>query len=112
MPVPEAVSKPHFLLNCHSERSEESRIFNELRSFTSYKDDGKIGLATADRGPLPRSPACKNSVGLEVLAGRCRREREPERPQAFNILITIPKILWWGNRAEKTLALGKLLAIL
>jgi len=33
----EAVSKPQFAPNCHSERSEESRIFETLRSFTAFR---------------------------------------------------------------------------
>jgi hypothetical protein len=30
---------------CHSERSEESRLFNKLRSFTSFRMTRKRGFA-------------------------------------------------------------------
>jgi hypothetical protein len=33
----EAIAKSQFHQDCHSERSEESRIFKELRSFTSFR---------------------------------------------------------------------------
>jgi hypothetical protein len=33
----QAISKPAYCLACHSERSEESTNFNELRSFTSFR---------------------------------------------------------------------------
>jgi hypothetical protein len=32
----EAIAKPQSAQKCHSERSEESRIFSDLRSFTSF----------------------------------------------------------------------------
>jgi hypothetical protein len=34
----------------HSERSEESRIFNNLRSFTTFRMAGKMSFAIASRG--------------------------------------------------------------
>jgi len=33
----ETIAKPRFAQKCHSEQSEESRIFMDLRSFTSFR---------------------------------------------------------------------------
>ncbi|MGB8874226.1 MAG: hypothetical protein WCC75_12615, partial [Desulfobaccales bacterium] len=43
----EAIAKPRFAQKCHSERSEESRIFNDLRSFTPLRMTVKTGFAIA-----------------------------------------------------------------
>jgi hypothetical protein len=43
----EAISKPRFLGYCHSERSEESRIFKWLRSFTPSRMTEKTGFEIA-----------------------------------------------------------------
>jgi hypothetical protein len=40
----QAISKPQLLGYCHSERSEESRIFNWLRSFTPFRMTEKTGF--------------------------------------------------------------------
>ncbi len=41
--------KPRFAHKCHSERSEESRIFLDLRSFTSFRMTVKSGFAIGSR---------------------------------------------------------------
>jgi len=43
----QVISKPKLLPNCHSERSEESHLFSELRSFTPFQDDKKTGFEMA-----------------------------------------------------------------
>jgi hypothetical protein len=43
----QAISKPQLLKYCHSERSEESRIFNWLRSFTPFRMTDKTGFEIA-----------------------------------------------------------------
>ncbi len=43
----QAISKPAYKKNCHSERSEESRFFNGLRSFTSFRMTEKYGFEMA-----------------------------------------------------------------
>jgi hypothetical protein len=45
----EAVAKPPVAGICHSERSEESRIFNQLRSFTALRMTIKTDFAIAYR---------------------------------------------------------------
>jgi hypothetical protein len=42
-----AVSKPILAVKCHSERSEESRIYNKFRSFTSFRMTEKAGIEIA-----------------------------------------------------------------
>jgi hypothetical protein len=87
---------------------------DEIKSskILAFPRHGRRRAGTVTIGPRPRSHEVKSAVGPEVLTRQGRREREPESPQAFKIVITILKIFWLGNRAEKTLALGKLLAIL
>jgi hypothetical protein len=49
-PLPQvlkAVSKPILEVKCHSERSEESRISNKLRSFTSFRMTEEAGFEIA-----------------------------------------------------------------
>jgi hypothetical protein len=43
----ELVSKPRRVRQCPSERSEESRILKDLRSFAAFRMTRKIGFATA-----------------------------------------------------------------
>jgi len=43
----QAISKPKLLPNCHSEQTEESHLFSELRSFTFVQDDKKTGFEVA-----------------------------------------------------------------
>src|SRR5208337_1021246 len=43
----EAIAKPRSAQKCHSEQSEESRIFSDLRSFTSFRMTVKSGFAIA-----------------------------------------------------------------
>jgi hypothetical protein len=40
----EDISKPILAGKCHSERSEESRLSNKLRSFTSFRMTEKTGI--------------------------------------------------------------------
>jgi AmmeMemoRadiSam system protein B len=47
----EPIAKLPFAGICHSERSEESRIFNDLRSFTSFRMTIKTGFAIASSLP-------------------------------------------------------------
>jgi CheY-like chemotaxis protein len=42
--VRQTIAKPHFLKNCHSERSEESRLFNYLRPAAKLRVTKKGGL--------------------------------------------------------------------
>jgi hypothetical protein len=43
----EAIAKPQSPQKCHSERSEESSIFSDLRSFTSFRMTVKSDFAIA-----------------------------------------------------------------
>ena len=43
----QAISKPASKGNCHSEQSEESRVFDTLRSFTSFRMTRKTGFEMA-----------------------------------------------------------------
>ena len=87
---------------------------DEIKSskILAFPRHGRRRAGAVTMGPRPRSHGVKSAVGLAVLTRQGRREREPESPQAFKTVITIAKTLWWGNRAEKTLALRRLLAIL
>jgi hypothetical protein len=46
-PLLQAIAKPSFSAICHSEGREESRIFNGLRSFTTFRMTRKTGFAIA-----------------------------------------------------------------
>jgi hypothetical protein len=43
----QAISKPRFIEKCHSERSEESRLFNKLRPFASLRVTEKTSFEIA-----------------------------------------------------------------
>ena len=45
----EVMAKPWSAQKCHSARSEESRMFNDLRSFTSFRMTVKSGFVIASR---------------------------------------------------------------
>ncbi len=57
--TPGPIAKPQSAQKGHSERSEESRIFSDLRSFTSFRMAMESGLATAStpRAGGGREPA-------------------------------------------------------
>jgi hypothetical protein len=54
--TPEPLAKPPFAGIGHSERNEESRIFNDLRSSTSFRMTIKTGFAIASKTLTPVPP--------------------------------------------------------
>jgi hypothetical protein len=88
----EPIAKLPFAGICHSERREESRIFNNLRSFTSFRMTIKTGFAIASNinrwrlrgaGPGPprlegRTRAGCGSISPLARLWRCGR-RSPYR---------------------------------
>ncbi|MGD0828915.1 MAG: hypothetical protein ABSA09_12665 [Desulfobaccales bacterium] len=57
----EAIAKPLSAQKCHSERSEESRIFSDLRSFTSFRMTVKSGFAIASSQKSEKKKKSKES---------------------------------------------------
>jgi hypothetical protein len=70
----EPIAKLPFPGICHSERSEESRIFNNLRSFTSFRMKIKTGFAIASsifKYPDPwRAQGDRKTTILGCLSGK------------------------------------------
>jgi hypothetical protein len=62
-----AVAKPQSPASCHSERSEESSLFDKFYILSFIQDDRIIGFATA----------CKVYINELTAARKCSREAKP-----------------------------------
>ncbi|MFH1596704.1 MAG: hypothetical protein ABIG94_10110, partial [Pseudomonadota bacterium] len=63
----EAISKPHLAMQGHSERSEESRIFNNLRSFTAFRMTEKMSFAIASNQPSRTASKTQRTAGRKLV---------------------------------------------
>jgi hypothetical protein len=68
--IPKALAKPAIDLNCHSEQSEESRTFKQLRSFTSFRMTEKNRFARASQVFEKKSPL--KARKLDKMMGKRR----------------------------------------